>query len=114
MIRRHIFPAVSDYTSRLAQTVQRKQAVGADSAAEMDLLKSLSEKNRALYETAQNLTRVLDAAPASEGDIESARYYRDTVYALELKASRLINQLEILTDAQCWPYPTYADILFSV
>ena len=114
MIRRHIFPAVSDYTSRLAETVQRKQAVGADSAAEMDLLKSLSEKNRALYETAQNLTRALDAAPASEGDIESARYYRDTVYALELKASRLINQLEIQTDAQGWPYPTYADILFSV
>ncbi len=114
MIRRRIFPAVSDYTSRLAQTVQRKQAVGADSAAELDLLNTLSDKNRTLYETAQSLTRALEAAPAAEGDIESARYYRDTVYTLELKASHLINELEVLTDAQCWPYPTYADILFSV
>ena len=114
MIRRRIFPAVSDYTSRLAQTVQRKQAVGADSAAELDLLNTLSDKNRTLYETAQSLTRALEAAPAAEGDIYSARYYRDTVYALELKASHLINELEVLTDAQCWPYPTYADILFSV
>ena len=27
---------------------------------------------------------------------------------------QLISQLESLVDAKAWPYPTYADILFSV
>ena len=57
---------------------------------------------------------VSNPAPASEGDIDSARYYRDVVYALEYKASHLVNALETHTAAEFWPYPTYADILFSV
>ena len=59
-------------------------------------------------------TRPWRRPPASEGDIESARYYRDVVYALEYKASHLVNTLETYTSAEFWPYPTYADILFSV
>ena len=34
--------------------------------------------------------------------------------ALEYKASHLVNRLESHTAAEFWPYPTYADILFSV
>ena len=36
------------------------------------------------------------------------------MYALEYKASHLVNTLETYTSAEFWPYPTYADILFSV
>ena len=66
------------------------------------------------YDTARAMDKALEEAPASEGDIESARYYRDVVYALEYKASHLVNTLETYTSAEFWPYPTYADILFSV
>ena len=61
-----------------------------------------------------DMDKALEEAPASEGDIESARYYRDVVYALEYKASHLVNTLETYTSAEFCPYPTYADILFSV
>ena len=60
------------------------------------------------------MAKALENAPASEGGIDSARYYRDVVYALEYKASHLVNALETHTAAEFWPYPTYADILFSV
>ena len=114
MIRRSIFPAVSRYTGELAETVQRKKALSLDCAAETELLQQLSGLNNELYDTARAMDKALEEAPASEGDIESARYYRDVVYALEYKASHLVNTLETYTSAEFWPYPTYADILFSV
>ena len=114
MIRRNIFPAVSRYTSDLARAVQRKKALYLDCSAETDLLQQLMNLNNELYTTAQSMAQALENAPASEGDIESARYYRDVVYALEYKASHLVNELESNTSAEYWPYPTYADILFSV
>ena len=114
MIRRNIFPAVSRYTSDLARAVQRKKALYLDCSAETDLLQQLTNWNNELYTTAQSMAQALENAPASEGDIESARYYRDVVYALEYKASHLVNELEANTSAEYWPYPTYADILFSV
>ena len=114
MIRRSIFPAVSRYTGELAETVQRKKALYLDCAAETELLQQLSGLNNELYDTARAMDKALEEAPASEGDIESARYYRDVVYALEYKASHLVNTLETYTSAEFWPYPTYADILFSV
>ena len=114
MIRRNIFPAVSRYTSDLARAVQRKKALYLDCSAETDLLQQLTNLNNELYTTAQSMAQALENAPTSEGDIESARYYRDVVYALEYKASHLVNELEANTSAEYWPYPTYADILFSV
>ena len=114
MIRRSIFPAVSRYTGELAKTVQRKKALYLDCAAETDLLQQLSGLNDELYETAKAMAKALEDAPSSDGDIASARYYRDVVYALEYKASHLVNKLETYTSAEFWPYPTYADILFSV
>ena len=40
--------------------------------------------------------------------------YRDEVGTRTQKAGELISHLESLVDAKVWPYPTYADILFSV
>ena len=114
MIRRNIFPAVSRYTSDLAQAVQRKKALYLDCSAETDLLQQLTNLNNELYTTAQSMAQALENAPASEGGLASARYYRDVVYTLEYKASHLVNELEANTSAEYWPYPTYADILFSV
>ena len=114
MIRRNIFPAVSRYTSDLARAVQRKKALYLDCSAETDLLQQLTNLNNELYTTAQSMAQALENAPASEGGLASARYYRDVVYALEYKASHLVNELESNTSAEYWPYPTYADILFSV
>ena len=114
MIRRSIFPAVSRYTSDLARAVQRKKALYLDCSAETDLLQQLTNLNNELYTTAQSMAQALENAPASEGGLASARYYRDVVYALEYKASHLVNELEANTSAEYWPYPTYADILFSV
>ena len=91
-----------------------RKALYLDCSAETDLLQQLTNLNNELYTTAQSMDQALENAPASEGGLASARYYRDVVYTLEYKASHLVNELEANTSAEYWPYPTYADILFSV
>lgn len=56
----------------------------------------------------------MDKAPDAEGGIDAARYYREEIVRRMEEARQSIDQLESLTAAKYWPYPTYADILFSV
>ena len=67
-----------------------------------------------LLDVCQDLAQALEKAPAADSGIDAARYYREQVVNRTQKAGELVSQLESLVDAEAWPYPTYADILFSV
>ena len=54
------------------------------------------------------------AAPAADAGIDAARYYRDEVASRLEEMRSIIDRMEPLVGADYWPYPTYADILFSV
>ena len=116
MTRRQILPAVSKYSDELATALFHKKNCGISLSAKMEetTLRKLADLSGKLYDTSDALERALSKAPAMDGGIKAACYYRDEVDARRQKASALINQLETITSAQHWPFPTYADILFSV
>ena len=116
MARRHILPAVSRYTDYLAQAVFHKSGCGVVAGARMEqaTLRKLSLLNDKLYDLCEVIDLHLHKAPPAEGDLRTAEYYRDHVAVVVSQAGELINQMEALTDAGFWPYPTYAEILFSV
>ena len=116
MTRRHILPAVSKYSDELATALFHKKNCGISLSAKMEetTLRKLADLSGKLYDTCDALERAISKAPAMDGGIKAACYYRDEVDARRQKASALINQLETITSAQHWPFPTYADILFSV
>ena len=116
MARRQIMPAVSKYSDDLATALFHKQNCGIPLSVKMEeaTLRKLSDLSGKLYDTCEALDRAIAKAPAMDGGIKAACYYRDEVDARRQKASTLINQLETITNAQHWPFPTYADILFSV
>ena len=62
----------------------------------------------------QAMSRALEAAPAADAGIDAARYYRDQVASRLEEMRSIIDRMEPLVGADYWPYPTYADILFSV
>jgi glutamine synthetase len=41
-------------------------------------------------------------------------YYKDEVLTVMASLRAAADRLETLTDAECWPYPTYGDLLFGV
>ena len=116
MARRQILPAVSKYSDELATALFHKKNCGVSLSAKMEeaTLRKLADLSGKLYDTCDALERAISKAPAMDGGIKAACYYRDEVDARRQKASALINQLETITSAQHWPFPTYADILFSV
>ena len=116
MTRRQILPAVSKYSDELATVLFHKKNCGISLSAKMEetTLRKLADLSGKLYDTCDALERAISKAPAMDGGIKAACYYRDEVDARRQKASALINQLETITSAQHWPFPTYADILFSV
>ena len=116
MARRQIMPAVSKYSDELATALFHKQNCGIPLSAKMEeaTLRKLSTLSGKLFDACEALERAIAKAPAMDGGIKAACYYRDEVDARRQKASALINQLETITGAQHWPFPTYADILFSV
>lgn len=116
MTRRHILPAVTAYTDELATTLFHKQncGLGVPVTAESAILRRISELSSKLYTACEALERAINRAPAMDGGIAAARYYRDQVDAKRRKVSTLINELEALTAAKHWPFPTYADILFAL
>ena len=116
MARRQIMPAVSKYSDELATALFHKQNCGIPLSVKMEeaTLRKLADLSGKLYDACEALERAISKAPAMDGGIKAACYYRDEVDARRQKASGLINQLEAITGAQHWPLPTYADILFSV
>ena len=116
MVQRHILPAASAYADRLTQTVFHKEnSVPALSARmEKTLAQRVTDLGEKLFDTCEALHAALSDAPAADGGIDAARYYRCEIVTRTQKAGELIGRLESLVDAKAWPYPTYADILFSV
>ena len=115
MVLRHILPAVIKYSDDLAATLLRKrETYVASSSTEESLLRHISALTDQLYQLCEDLKTALVKAPSVDGGIESARYFRDQIFALQNQICHIVSELESCTGAEHWPFPTYAEILFSV
>ena len=116
MAQRRILPAVARYTGDLAKGMAHKQEADLAGFCRIEdyLIRQLGLQGGRLLDVCQDLSKALESAPAADGGIDAARWYRAEISARTQQAGELIGQLESLVDAKAWPYPTYADILFSV
>ena len=116
MTLRGILPAVTRYTGDLAKGVVRKRQAEMTTPCRVEsyLVEQLDALSGDLLDACQAMSRALEAAPAADAGIDAARYYRDEVASRLEEMRSIIDRMEPLVGADYWPYPTYADILFSV
>ena len=116
MAMRGVLPAVVRYSGDLAKGMAHKQEAQFSDLCRIEkyLIQELGIQGGQLLDVCQSLSQALENAPAADSGIDAARYYRSEIVTRTQKAGELIGQLESLVDAKAWPYPTYADILFSV
>ena len=116
MTLRGILPAVTRYTGDLAKGVVRKRQAEMTTSCRVEsyLVQQLDALSGDLLDACQAMSRALEAAPAADAGIDAARYYRDEVASRLEEMRSIIDRMEPLVGADYWPYPTYADILFSV
>ena len=111
MARTQIIPAGFRYGEALADYAMKKKELGVKGLAETDLLRRVS----ALTDEIAAKTEALEQAMIGLYDNEHPSYYcRDTVIPAMNELRAAAGQLEPLTAKEYQPFPTYADLLYSV
>ncbi len=117
MIKKDIIPAVCEYTQMLANAALSKKSLSAsvNTQVEEHLTDKLSNLTACLYKATENLEDSLIKAKDYENDMEAyAKFYHDTVFANMQDARAIVDEMEVNTAGDYWPFPTYSDLLFSV
>ncbi len=117
MIKKDIIPAVCEYTQMLANAALSKKSLSTsvNTQVEEHLTDKLSNLTACLYKATENLEDSLIKAKDYENDMEAyAKFYHDTVFANMQDARAIVDEMEVNTAGDYWPFPTYSDLLFSV
>ncbi len=111
MAKTQIIPAGFAYGEALADYALKKKELGVQGKAETELLSRVS----ALTDEIAAKTEALEATLIDLYDNEHPSYYcRDTVIPAMNELRAAADQLEPLTAKEYQPFPTYADLLYSV
>jgi len=115
MTKAEIIPASISYQNQLAKLLSRKKSCGEFACAlEEHFLKKISSLSACLLKKLTVLEDALVESESSYGTLASATFYRETVFPA-MNALRLVaDELETQLAKQYQPYPSYAELLFSV
>jgi len=110
--KRQILPACIQYSSELASAVNGLVDAGITPAVqkrELEKTNSLIEDLSAAIEATE---KALGKAKATEKATTKARCYRDDVVPAMNEVRKAADTLEMIVDAELWPLPSYAEMLF--
>lgn len=116
MSRKDILPASIAYVKDLADTINSKKSISQSIScdAEEMLVSKLSSLNTSLYKKTDELEEALLGTKDYEDAQKLAHYYKENVLSTMQELRTVADEIEMLVGEKYWPYPTYADLLFSV
>lgn len=116
MVKKGIIPACISYQNELLQLLSSKKAFkDFDSSLEEGLISKLSRLSGCLAVKLEALENaVIETKSAHMDALSLARFYRDRVFSAMSELRLIIDELETIVAKKHWPYPTYAEILYSV
>ncbi|MCK5113715.1 MAG: glutamine synthetase III [Phycisphaerae bacterium] len=110
--KRQILPVCVEYSSRLGCAVGNITAVGSSAEAQKTMLDRTCGLINELHTNIQNLEKVLAKADDIAGLTEKAEYFQKDVIKEMIDLRTAADELETIVDAELWPLPTYAEMLF--
>ena len=116
MVKKYIIPSVLSYQGEIAEIANSKKQLIPTLQCELEekLLHDLSRLGNYLYAKLDTLeTSVLNAKNHSDL-LESAKYYRESIFINMQHLRGVVDELETLIGKNHWPLPTYGELLFSV
>ena len=106
-----ILPACLRYQAEVATAVNATKAAGVDNAAQLGLLKTLTNGIGELQKSLGDLDHVL--GHHAEGElIDHAKFSRDKVIPTMNAVRVAADKLEVIVADDLWPMPTYREMLF--
>jgi len=117
MAKRQIIPAVIQFATSVAESINTIKATGinADISVQTELLTEVSTLTASLNKNVALLEKAVEKADNFEGDIfDLGMMYRYEVFE-QMNTLRIdADKLETIVDEEFWPLPTYEDMLFNV
>ena len=116
MVRKDILPAMSGYSAQLGDAVAKKIAVlpDADCSYEKDSLKMLTALIGAAHRTVKKLEQDLLTSKSVDDMVELAKFYKSTILDDMRELRIAVDEMETVSSAEAWPYPSYGELLFGV
>ncbi|AIS53537.1 glutamine synthetase GlnA [Thermoanaerobacter kivui] len=115
--KQQILPAVINFATKIAESINSVKATGlnVDISAQTELLGEVSSLMSEFKKNISELENAVNEASNMNGDSYSkACYYRDVIFTKMGILREIGNKLETIVDAELWPLPTYADMLFNI
>jgi len=112
MAKRQILPACVEYSSRLGCAVGNITAVGSSAEGQKAMLDKACDLINSLNTNVDSLEKVLTKAYDISDLTEKAEYFQNDVINEMDKLRKVVDELETIVDAEIWPLPTYAEMLF--
>ncbi len=116
MILRDVIPAANRYETSLCDLVVSKKNIGVAQAEDgvLEEVKNISSLVSRLYASVGKIKRFVEGSSRVEGSLAASEYIRDNLIPEMAVARNITDELETVTARECWPYPTYGDLLFGV
>ena len=114
MAKKLIIPAISKYTSALAETINAKGKNGFDTGYELEVGAKLSSLCTEAYKLTLELEKKREEVSKIKGAYEKAKAYEDIVLATMNSLRKTADEAEKLTAREYWPMPDYGELLFGI
>ena len=116
MVRKNYLPAIERYLFRLAETTKLMREVSSNVKCnyEVTTMERLSELTDSILESVAKLEDVLASLKAKEDIFDSSAYVRDDLLPAMEGLRKYVDEAEMLTSQNDWPFPSYGQLLFSV
>ncbi len=115
MMNREVVPAITAYTDKLCRAVLNKNSLGGiNSTVERELIARLSAANKEIYSLTGELKMAVASAEKTTNIFEKSSLYHDTILRLMGDIRKYADSAESVMPSDCWPYPSYGDLLFNI
>ena len=115
MVKREIIPACVEYQNSLVMLLGQKKACGDyPSDMEAQLLAKIAKLSACLMNKLQVLEDALLRSKEEQDIFTHASFYRDHIFAAMSELRVIVDELETVTAKKYWPFPAYAEMLYSV
>ncbi len=116
MVRKNYLPAIVGYLGSLARSVAQMKSVSdrVQCHYELSTMERLSELSDGILEQVEKLEGALAGLQKYEDIIQTSEAVRDDVLPKMEALRTLVDEAEMLSPENCWPFPSYGKLLFSV
>ena len=116
MAKQEILPAVMRFIGEVASSAKavKDYAPVLSTMPQEKLLSRLSDATGRLSDGIDALQEAVDHTNHNNEAYEAAAYEHDVILPAMNAVRAAADELELMVEKRCWPFPTYADLLFDI